>query len=287
MPDINPDEWLLSTGIRSASFQNVGEFVVGLIARQPEVQQQRDFETGELKFWSDGNPMMQLRVVLTTDQRDPEDPEDSGERAVYIRGNMQRAVAQAVRAAGAKGLAVGGKLLIKYSGDGKAARRGLNAPKLYEAKYRPPASEPTPVPEPPAGQRAARRHQLRAGHVRRSARGQRAGRRPPPCGPPPRAAVGVAANGGACADLAAAVAAARGVHVAAEAEEIVAAAGMTMADLRAPSRKREIVEVRRIVAIYLRQRGCSLPEIGRVLSRDHSTVLHLLWTTPRTETRCA
>jgi hypothetical protein len=85
----------------------------------------------------------------------------------------------------------------------------------------------------------------------------------------------------------AAVAAARGVHVAAEVEEIVTAGGMTMADLRAPSRKRELVEVRRIVAIYLRQRGCSLPEIGRVLNRDHSTVLHLLRTTVRTETRRA
>lgn len=150
--DVDPNDWLLSTGIRSASFQNVGDAIVGFIARQPEVQQQRDFETGELKVWSDGNPMMQLRVVLTTEQRDPDDPEDSGERAVYIRGNMQRAVAQAVRAASAPGLEVGGRLLVKYLADGKAARRGLNPPKLYEAKYRPPAHPATPVPDP--GQQA-------------------------------------------------------------------------------------------------------------------------------------
>ena len=147
VPDVDPNEWLLTTGIRSASFQNVGDTVVGIIARQPEVQQQRDFETGELRVWSDGNPMMQLRVVLSTDQRDPEDPEDSGERAVYIRGNMQRAVAQAVRAASAPGLEVGGKLLIKYIADGKATRRGFNPPKVYEAKYRAPAREATPVPD--------------------------------------------------------------------------------------------------------------------------------------------
>jgi hypothetical protein len=153
--DVNPNEWLLSTGIRSASFQNVGDSVVGFIVHQPEVQQQRDFETGEPKFWSDGNPMMQLRVVLQTEVRDPEDPEDSGERALYVRGNMQRAVAQAVRQAGAKGLEVGGKLLIKYSGDGKATRRGLNAPKLYEARYRQPSPEATRVPEPPNGQQPA------------------------------------------------------------------------------------------------------------------------------------
>ena len=148
LPDVDPNEWLMSTGIRSAAFQNAGDSVVGIIARQPEVQQQRDFETGELKVWQDGNPMMQLRVVLQTDQRDPDDPEDSGERAVYIRGNMQRAVAQAVRAASAPGLEVGGKLLIKYVADGKAARRGFNPPKVYEAKYRAPAREATAVPDP-------------------------------------------------------------------------------------------------------------------------------------------
>ncbi|TMC01503.1 MAG: hypothetical protein E6J41_32890 [Chloroflexi bacterium] len=147
VPDVDPNEWLLSAGIRSAKFDKVGDEVVGYIARQPEVQQQRDFETSELKVWSDGNPMMQLRVVLQTDQRDPEDAEDSGERAVYIRGNMQRAVAQAVRAASAPGLEVGGKLLVKYVADGKAARRGFNPPKVYEAKYRAPEREATAVPD--------------------------------------------------------------------------------------------------------------------------------------------
>ena len=153
--DVNPDEFLLSAGIRSASFQAIGDAVVGFIIRQPDVQQQRDFNTGQPKFWSDGNPMMQLRVVLMTEQRDPEDPEDSGERAVYIRGNMQKAVAQAVRQAGAKGLEAGGKLLIKYSGDGEATQRGFNPPKLYQARYRPPVTEATPVPEPANGRRPA------------------------------------------------------------------------------------------------------------------------------------
>ena len=148
VPDVDPNEWLLSTGIRSASFQEVGDSVVGFISRPPEVQQQRDFETGELKIWSDGNPMMQLRVILSTDQRDPEDAEDTGERAVFIRGNMQRAVAQAVRAASAPGLEVGGKLLIEYVADGKAARRGFNPPKVYEAKYRAPEREAVPAPDP-------------------------------------------------------------------------------------------------------------------------------------------
>jgi len=146
--NMDPNDWLLSTGVKSATFKNVGDQVVGHIMRQPEVQQQRDFDSGEMKVWSDGNPMMQLKVVLMTEEHDPEDPEDSGERAVYIRGNMQRAVAQAVRQAAAPGLEVGGKLLIKYSGNGTAARRGLNPPKLYEARYRAPEAPPVTVPEP-------------------------------------------------------------------------------------------------------------------------------------------
>lgn len=149
MPDIDPNDWLLSTGVRSATFAAVGDHVVGHIMRQPEVQQQRDFDSGEPKFWSDGNPMMQLRVILMTEEHDSEDPEDSGERAVYIRGNMQRAVAQAVRQAGVKGLEVGGKLLIKYTGNGTVSRRGLNPPKQYEAKYRPPEPKPVEVPDLP------------------------------------------------------------------------------------------------------------------------------------------
>lgn len=152
--NIDPNDFLMSTGVKSATFTQVGDEVVGFIMRQPEMQQQRDFDSGEPKVWPDGKPMMQLRVVLSTSERDSEDPEDNGERAVYIRGNMQKAVAQAVRQANAAGLEVGGKLLIKYSGNGTASRRGLNPPKLFEARYRKPEAQPVPVPEPVAEQPA-------------------------------------------------------------------------------------------------------------------------------------
>ena len=148
VPDVDPNEWLLSTGIRSASFQNVGDQVVGYIARQPEVQQQRDFETGELKHWSDGNPMMQLRVVLSTELRDPDDPEDSGERAIYIRGKHA-----------ARGRPGGARRQRARPGGGRQAAhrvrrrrqggaRGYNPPKVYEAKYRAPERESAPAGDP-------------------------------------------------------------------------------------------------------------------------------------------
>lgn len=148
---IDPNDWLLASGVRSASLKNVGDNVVGHIMRQPELQQQRDINTGAPKTWNDGNPMMQVRVVLMTEERDASDPEDTGERAIYVKGNMQKAVALAVRQAGATGLEVGGKLMITYTGDGAVTQRGFNPPKLYTAKYRSPEPQPVPVPEPPAG----------------------------------------------------------------------------------------------------------------------------------------
>jgi hypothetical protein len=147
MSDIDANDFLMSTGVRSASFANVGDTVVGHIIRKPEVRQQRNFDTGEPLFWADGNPRMQMVIVLMTEEQDPGDAEDSGERSIYARGNMLAAIRTAVRQSGARGLEVGGKLLVKFSGEGTPTRRGLNAPKLYEAKYRAPKDEPVPVPE--------------------------------------------------------------------------------------------------------------------------------------------
>lgn len=61
-------------------------------------------------------------------------------------------------------------------------------------------------------------------------------------------------------------------------ERIADAAGYTMADVRGPVRTAEIVEVRRIIARYLRAQDppVSWPAIGRVINRDHSAAMHLL-----------
>lgn len=155
-------EFLMGGGTVSAKFPEVGAAVTGRIVREPEVQQQKDFTTGELKFWNDGKPMQQLQVILATDERDPEVADDDGERAVYVKGNLLKAVREAVRKAGAKGLDVGGTLTVTYSGDGEVTKRGFNAPKLYTAVYVPPVknaaaefvnggqSAPAPAAQPAA-----------------------------------------------------------------------------------------------------------------------------------------
>lgn len=131
------NDFLMGGGVASAKFPVIGTTVTGTICRPPEVQQQTDVTTGKPKFWDDGKPRQQLQVQLQTAERDPEVDHDDGIRAVYIKGQMQKAVREAVRRSGAKGLEVGGTLTVTYTGDGEAAQRGMNAPKQYSASYIP------------------------------------------------------------------------------------------------------------------------------------------------------
>jgi hypothetical protein len=149
------NDFLMAGGTTSAKFATVGTTVAGLISRQPEVQQQRDFTSGEPKTWDNGDPMQQLQVVLATDERDQEIPDDSGERAIYVKGALKKAVQEAVRKSGSKGLAVGGHLTVTYTGDGEPSRKGMSAPKLYSAAYVQPAAASADAvlnsPEPDQG----------------------------------------------------------------------------------------------------------------------------------------
>ena len=140
------NDYLMGGGVKSAKFEKPGAKVSGTIARKPELQQQRDFDKGTPLTWDDGSPRQQIKVVLVTELNEEEG--DNGERAVYLKGGLLKAIQAAVKAAGAKGLEVGGKLAVKYTKDGEKKGK-LNAPKLYVAKYEAPdplamaaASEP-------------------------------------------------------------------------------------------------------------------------------------------------
>lgn len=151
------DQFLMGGGVQSAKFENVGDSVAGDVHDEPEVRQQTDLSTGALKFWDDGRPQMQLVVTLKTSLHD--DADDDGLRKLYIKGKyLTEAVREAVRKAGAKGLEVGGRLQVTYTGDGPQTKRGFNPPKLYRAEYARPTSTasqqflnaaPSQDPEPP------------------------------------------------------------------------------------------------------------------------------------------
>lgn len=134
------NDFLMGGGTAAAKFETIGTTLSGQITQPPRVEQQKDLNTGEPKFWNDGQPMQQLLVTIQTTLRDPAIDQDNGERTFYIKAKMLAAVREAVRRSGAKGLEVGGTLSITYTGDGEATKRGFNPPKLYSASYTAPSA---------------------------------------------------------------------------------------------------------------------------------------------------
>jgi hypothetical protein len=90
-------------------------------------------------MWPDGNPKMQLRIVLATGVSEGDD--DNGHRAIFVRGNMQQAVRDAIKSAGVDKIQAGGTLAVKYTGDGTKTKAAYNAPKQYAAQYKPPVAQ--------------------------------------------------------------------------------------------------------------------------------------------------
>ena len=52
--------------------------------------------------------------------------------------------------------------------------------------------------------------------------------------------------------------------------------GYTVEDIIGPSRLKHLVSVRRLCVLMLRDRGYSTPEIGRLMNRCHTTIIHAL-----------
>lgn len=133
----DPNALIMGSGARSAKFQNVKDQVWGTIMSS-ETRQQTDLQ-GNPKFFDkeETRPMWQVRILLQTDEHEDED--DDGVRAVYARGQMLNAIGKACTTAGVKGIANGGKLVIRYVKDEPAKQRGYSPAKQYVAKYEPPA----------------------------------------------------------------------------------------------------------------------------------------------------
>lgn len=158
------DAFLLGGGVPSAFGEHdpVGHTVAGTISEPPTIRQQTDMKDGTPLTWSNGDPRMQLIVTLQTDLRG--DADDDGRRRLYVKGStdpgsksLRAAIAGAVRSAGANGLAVGGRLTVRYVGEEPAKTRGFNPRKLWAAQYTPPtdaflANEPA---QPPVTQSTA------------------------------------------------------------------------------------------------------------------------------------
>jgi hypothetical protein len=124
-------------GPPGAKFDQVGRTWKGPILAATTSQQTTI--NGEPKVWKDGHPMMQAVITIQTDEHDPAVADDDGRRRLFVKGAMQQAVRDAVKAAGQKSIEIGGFLAVQYTGDGESQGPGFSPPKLYRAQYRPPA----------------------------------------------------------------------------------------------------------------------------------------------------
>jgi hypothetical protein len=126
--------FLMGGGGKSASFKSAGDSVTGTITNMEE-RQQTDFDSGRPLEWDDGKPKMHLVISLLTEESVDED--DDGMRRLYVKGNLQRAIREAVLKSGSRTIKDGASLTVKYVGDDVPTRKGMSGAKKYAAVYEP------------------------------------------------------------------------------------------------------------------------------------------------------
>lgn len=128
---------LMGGGGRAAKFESVGDTTVGYVVRT-EMRQRTELGTSRLMTWPDGNPRMQLVVTLSTEEHTDED--DDGMRNLYVAvpSQMQKAIADAIRKTGERGIGINGKLGVKFVKVDEPKQRNFHGQKIYTAKYEAP-----------------------------------------------------------------------------------------------------------------------------------------------------
>jgi len=149
---------IMGSGSPGFSFNYPGDTVTGQILTEPKAVQARDFASGQPAFWPSGDPKMQTVFQIKTAFRNYEginSPDrmrpDDGVRTIYLKGKwMEKATKEAILAARASWLDVGGWIQFTYTGDDMTSKAG-NKPKLFDVKYQPPAQAPQQPQAAPNG----------------------------------------------------------------------------------------------------------------------------------------
>lgn len=158
----------------SCKFKTPGETHTGVITEISDRMPVIKYGTTDPDYWPDGSPKQQVVITLATDERDPEDPNDSGERSLWVTesrkaGTILAAIIQATRQANAK-LEIGGTLSVSFTGHDPNSKNPAQPRKLYAATYQPPAAgggmfeqqpaQPAPAASQPAAPQAAPQQQV-------------------------------------------------------------------------------------------------------------------------------
>lgn len=141
-----------------AKFEKIGDVVTGTLL-DAEVAPVTD-PMGNVQYDKNNNPKQQVIYTLQTDERDPEIEDDDGQRRLFAKWAIQKAISTCLAEAGlAKaGLQEGGKLTITFSATQKASQRGYQDIKLYTAAYEPPPARTLAAPAAAAPAAEAAKH---------------------------------------------------------------------------------------------------------------------------------
>jgi hypothetical protein len=110
-----------------------GKTVSGTITAVHPPEPVKDLITGQ------PTEKQQIRIDLTTSERDPEIEFDDGSRTLYVKSYMRSAIGDALKKVGEKEPKVGGTLTVSFVRLEPPERPGLNPGKIFEAVYQPPA----------------------------------------------------------------------------------------------------------------------------------------------------
>ncbi|MEU7189102.1 hypothetical protein [Streptomyces sp. NPDC045369] len=119
-------------------FVNPGDSAAGFIEEVSDPFPVKEFKKDTVKVDAKGEPVMQVRMILATDQSGPN---DDGRRSLYVSGwRMTTAIGDAMRRAGetAEAPQVGAFLKLTFARLGQA-QGGMAPPKVYVAEYTKPA----------------------------------------------------------------------------------------------------------------------------------------------------
>lgn len=141
-----------SISFNAANGYQRGTFRGGIV-KSKRITDQTDMKTGEVKRYKNGDVMKQMIVTVQTTERS--DATDDGERRLFMKGDMVRAVRSAYKPTGANDVEIGGWLYVAWVNDKASQTSGFSAQKLYEALYARPgqpdpmAGRPQPAPVAP------------------------------------------------------------------------------------------------------------------------------------------
>lgn len=121
-----------NSGAPVFKFADPGDKITGIVMEEPKLLPMKAYGSDQPKVDGAGNPVMQILLLLATDQQ--LDPEHDGQYRVYVdKPGMKAAVRRALTEAGSTTVEVGGELTIEFTGY-QAMRSGAQA-KVFTATY--------------------------------------------------------------------------------------------------------------------------------------------------------